>query len=190
MPHIDDPNPTVAPYSANSGFYYVRNNQRTKNLFTSLLYAGDQIRAVHSHQETLTSLLNEHSSMYGLRVKTVSRDEEHFPSGWHYHKNKTFMKKLINGEVKPYIFHMCWTASKENKLKFFKQMGEWRVNEQCIGKPVRDILDNDMARHSTAALVHPCCLAKPVIECYYQDKPSIKPCNDSPKIDKHSRPFW
>lgn len=55
-----------APLSANSGFYYVRNNARTRYLFTSLLYAGDQILQSKSHQEALVQLMNEHTSLFGL----------------------------------------------------------------------------------------------------------------------------
>lgn len=85
-----------APLSANSGFYYVRNNARTRYLFTSLLYAGDQILQSKSHQEALVQLMNEHTSLFGLRVKVLSRDMEEFPGGWHYHKrNKDFMMKVV-----------------------------------------------------------------------------------------------
>lgn len=75
-----------APYSANSGFYYVRHNARTRYLFTSLLYSSDLILALHSHQQVLTAFLTEHSSLYGLKVKTL--DGPSFPGGYHYHRSK------------------------------------------------------------------------------------------------------
>ena len=36
-----------APWSANSGFYYLKNNDRTMYLITSLLYSSDQIAMHH-----------------------------------------------------------------------------------------------------------------------------------------------
>ena len=97
-----------APYSANTGFYFVRNNERTKYFFNSLLMAGDLVISTFSHQTALVALLSEHSSMYGLKVKVWSRDKEEFPGGVHYHQRPTFMKQMINGTVHPYIFHMSW----------------------------------------------------------------------------------
>merc|ERR1711862_752433 len=38
-----------APYSANSGFYYVKSNDKTRYLFTSLIYASDILWTAHSH---------------------------------------------------------------------------------------------------------------------------------------------
>ena len=52
-----------APYSANTGMYYVRNNDKTKYFFNSLLLAGDLIGSTHSHQIALVSLLSEHASL-------------------------------------------------------------------------------------------------------------------------------
>ena len=52
-----------APYSANTGFYYIRNNDKTRYFFNSLLLAGDLIVSTHSHQIALVSLLNEHASL-------------------------------------------------------------------------------------------------------------------------------
>ncbi len=49
-----------APYSANSGFYYVRANKRSQYLFTSLLYHSDLIITWDSHQQVLIQVLAEH----------------------------------------------------------------------------------------------------------------------------------
>jgi hypothetical protein len=68
-----------APYSANSGFYYVRHNPRTQFLLTSILLAADLIMTQKSHQQVLNTILEEHSSLYELRVKVLSRDLEDFP---------------------------------------------------------------------------------------------------------------
>lgn len=62
-----------APYSANSGFYYVRQNGRTKQLFRHLLYSGDLINAWYSHQQVLIALMAEYSSLFGLSVKILPK---------------------------------------------------------------------------------------------------------------------
>jgi len=97
-----------APYSANTGFYYVRQNERTQHFFNSLLMAGDMIVGTHSHQITLISVLNEHASMYGLKTKILSRLEDDFPGGYHFHNRKPYMREFINKKHNPYIFHMSW----------------------------------------------------------------------------------
>mmetsp|Transcript_33857 Transcript_33857/g.51034 ORF Transcript_33857/g.51034 Transcript_33857/m.51034 type:complete len:256 (+) Transcript_33857:69-836(+) len=180
-----------APYSANSGFYYVRHNDRTQYLFTTLLYNGDMIKAWDSHQQALVAILTDHASYYGLKVKVLGRDENEFPGGFHYHRRRDYMKKLVKGkEDDAYIFHMSWTHNKDNKLKFFKQMGEWYLNEKCVGKTLGEIVE-DGAEATELPLVEPCCLMEPEITCYYSDKPSktIK-CKESPTIDKGGRSFW
>ena len=168
-----------APFSANTGFYYVRFNQKTKYLFISLLYMGDLINTVHSHQQALSALLIEHSSLYGLRVKVL--DGAVLPGGFHYHNRPAFMRKIIDKKEDPYIFHMSWTANKDNKILFMKQMGWWYVDETCY--------ENVLAGTKSAD-AKSCCLTKPMIKCYYSDKPSVIPCKGSPQIDRTGRQFW
>ena len=114
-----------APYSANSGFYYVRSNSRTQHLFRQFIYVSDLIDAWNSHQQVLIALLGEHSSVMGTSIKIFEKEMEEFPGGLQYHRKKTAMKKIMGGTSKAYIFHMSWTQNKDNKLKFFQQMGEW-----------------------------------------------------------------
>jgi hypothetical protein len=97
-----------APYSANTGFYFIRNNPETQYFFNSLLMNGDLIISTSSHQIALISLLNEHTSMYGLKVKIWERNLDEFPGGYTFHHKKDYMKKLVKNEVEPYIFHMSW----------------------------------------------------------------------------------
>ncbi len=192
-----------APYSANSGFYYVRNNQRTRYLFASLLYAGDIILQSHSHQQALVQLMTEHASLFGLKVKVLSRDMYEFPGGWHYHRiKKDFMKSILKEEITPYIFHMSWTKNKDNKIKFLQQMGQWNVRDICIAQTKKVIIENSIedggseiganenGESEDVMLFEPCCLAKPNIVCHYRDKPSIIPCSDKDPIDKGRPSFW
>jgi hypothetical protein len=140
--------------------------------------AGDLILAAKSHQAALIALLNEHVSLYGTRVKIFSRDGDDFPGGHAYNMRKSFMKDLIAGVHQPYVFHMSWTVNKDNKMKYFQQLGEWFFDDTCIQKTA-----NDMD-------VKACCLTEPLLTCYYRDKPSLHPCKDSPAIDKGAQSFW
>jgi len=179
-----------APYSANSGFYYIRNNPETKYFLTSLLYAGDLILTSNSHQQALIQVMTEHASQFGLKVKVLSRDMKEFPGGWHYNRHKKdYMKSVAKGEIVPHIFHMSWTTNKINKVKYFKQMGEWYMKDQCVQHTQDDILGQGGV-HVSGELINSCCLTEPNIVCFYRDKPSKIPCKDSPPIDKGKPSFW
>ncbi|KAG7367535.1 nucleotide-diphospho-sugar transferase [Nitzschia inconspicua] len=171
-----------APYSANTGFYYARNNIRTRYFFNSLLLAGDLIISTHSHQNALIALLNEHASMYGLKVKIWERNLEEFPGGYSFHRKKDFMKDVVQGKVSPIIFHMSWTKNKDNKIKFYEQMGEFYLLDGCQS------VEN--AKIPGGASVSNCCATEPRFKCHYRDKPSKYPCKDSPPIDKNGKSFW
>ena len=95
------------------------------------------------------------------------------------------MKTVIKGERTPFIFHMSWTENKDNKQKFYQQLGDWYVNVHCVNKKHED-LDIKEDEHLSSH----CCSAKPIIKCHYSDKPSKNPCRRSPKIDKRGRSFW
>ncbi len=167
-----------APFSANSGFYYLRNNERTLYLITSLLNAGDSILHTHSHQQTLTTLLTEYNSLYGLSVKVLNTVD--FPGGKQYHHEKDYMMSWMTGEVDPVIFHMCWTANKVDKVLYLQQLGEWYLKDTCTD----DVVRGDPER------VKGCCVKEPVARCHFRDKPSSIRCDDSPNRDQGGKPFW
>lgn len=180
-----------APYSANTGFYFVRANERTRHFFNSFLLAGDLILSTRSHQVPLVALLQEHASMYGLTVKIFSRTENDFPGGHAFHRRKDFMKDIMAGTEVPFIFHMSWTLNKKNKIKFYRQMGEWFLNDKCVQQTADNILGHAVATSSsTGELVQPCCAADFIFSCHYRDKPSKLPCRDSPPIDGDRPSFW
>lgn len=178
-----------APYSANTGFYYVRNNDKTKFLFRSLLYLGDMVLSMTSHQQALAALLDEHSSLTGLRVKTLSGVD--FPGGYHYHRKKEipFLKEIVTGEHVPFLMHMSWTTNKKNKLIFFQQMGLWYTNKQCEGGGGVTVANG---LSDPVGLMKECCTAEALITCHFSDKPSAEKCKDSnaPPIDKGGKSFW
>lgn len=183
-----------APYSANSGFYYARHNRRTRYFFTSFLNSVDRVFGSGSHQQAMITLLNEHANVFGLRVKILDKEEGLFPSGVHFHNRRPYMKQLMKGEADPYIFHMSWTQNKGTKLKFFKQIGEWYVKEECVEKIASDVIkvasDGGAPLGPSFPLAERCCSSEPLVSCHYRDKPSKLPCNDSGTIDKNGKPFW
>jgi len=124
--------------------------------------------------------MEEHSSLFGLRVKVHRTDE--FPCGKQYHRHTDYMKALIRKdlEISPYLFHMSWTENKDDKLLFFKQMGWWYVSSECEGSG---------AIHAKAGS-NACCSAEPLVSCHYSDKPAIIDCHDSPKLDARGKLFW
>lgn len=175
-----------APYAANTGFYYVRNNEKTRYFFNSFLMAGDQILASGSHQIPLITHLSEQASLNGLRVKTWERNQKEFPGGFTFHtpKHKDFMKDLIaggEGASDTYIFHMSWTENKHNKVKYYEQMGQWYLKDTCVGRLPSDIQGKGGLD---------CCAADPIVTCHFRDKPSKIPCEDSPAIDKGHKSWW
>lgn len=124
-------------------------------------------------------------------MKVLSRDTEEFPGGFSFHKRHAFMKDIFAGKVQPYLFHMSWTANKDNKQKFFKQIGGWYLEDKCAGSTASEILEKNVGDvDAVAPLQKPCCLAEPSLTCFYKDKPSVKPCNDSPVLDKGAKSFW
>eukprot|EP00980_Cylindrotheca_fusiformis_P002498 scaffold586_cov68-Cylindrotheca_fusiformis.AAC.7 len=166
-----------APYSPNTGFYYVRHNPKTLYFFNMLLRHGDYITKVKSHQAGLVAVMNEHVVWKGLRVKTFPRGPTtKFPGGAEYHRYKDAMKLWITSspsqDQKPVIFHMSWTTNKKNKKLYYEQMGEWYTTSEnnCDG------LD--------------CCLAEPKVTCHYRDKPSSVYCGMVDPIDKNKPSFW
>lgn len=174
------------PLSANSGFYYVRHNKRTQYLFTSLIYHGSLVRKTKSHQHVLIQLLLEHTSLFGLKVKVFDKFEtDMFPGGFHYHQDWDTMRSIISGESNAYLIHMSWTENKVNKLLFMRQMGDWYVNDQCIG----DV--STLVKGGDGSLIEECCSVEPLFSCHFKDKPSIRPCPDAPLIDpKKRKSFW
>eukprot|EP00535_Pseudo-nitzschia_heimii_P001403 CAMPEP_0197183574 /NCGR_PEP_ID=MMETSP1423-20130617/7889_1 /TAXON_ID=476441 /ORGANISM="Pseudo-nitzschia heimii, Strain UNC1101" /LENGTH=574 /DNA_ID=CAMNT_0042634163 /DNA_START=117 /DNA_END=1838 /DNA_ORIENTATION=+ len=162
------------PYSPNTGFYFVRNNRLTTYFFNSLLKKGDLIAQTKSHQAALAAQIAEFVSWKGLRVKVWRKfGNTLFPGGAEYHQSKDYMRRMIDGKIEPFIFHMSWTQNKDNKKLYYEQMAEWYKKEDDSGCKGLD-----------------CCVAEPIITCHYKDKPSKIPCKDSPPIDKNGRSFW
>ena len=185
---MDDGNPSniFAPYRANTGFYFVRSNDRTRYLFQSLIFAADQIVAKND-QTTMAALMPVHIGLHGLRAKTL--DWRLFPGGREYQREKKFVEdvvldgKPIDGcanETRPYIFHMHWTQSRDAKLLYMKQSGMWHLRDQCFDKSAIEVLPANMGRKRVNAThteyTSLCCSSTPLISCNGNDRPQVAEC--------------
>jgi Nucleotide-diphospho-sugar transferase len=194
----DDGNtsPRFAPYFANTGMYFVRSNARTVHLYSHLARMGDVLRQLRCDQEMIAAYLAEHVSWTGLRVKVLGANTEDgllFPGGFHYNDHDDYMRQLLKGEVVPYAFHMSWTANKHEKIKFWAQMGEWRVQPFCLDNSKQGLVTVPATGIGPArtAAADACCSAEPLVTCHYRDKPSLVDCRDSPSTsDGGDDPFW
>lgn len=146
------------------------------------MYAGEIVLSNRSHQEILVQQLADLNELIGLKVKVLSRRDYEFPGGYHYNhfKDDPFMRSFVAGKSDPYIFHMCWTLNKDDKLKYLKQMGMWYVKNDCVGGDDAGNKDGSGG----------CCSAEPIFSCHYRDKPSIQSCASSPPKDRDGLSFW
>jgi hypothetical protein len=142
--------PRFAPFFVNSGFYFQLYNERTLYLMELMLKSVSEISATHSHQATLTRHITEAHHVAGLTLSVL--DMRMFPSGIMYHHDKPYVKQVLEYIVLPYVWHMCWTSSRDDKVKFFKEMGLWFINDQeteCVdGKDMLKYAATRAARYN------------------------------------------
>jgi len=91
--HDGDHHPDkFAPMAANTGVFYSRNNNRTRYFWSSLVKAGDVVLYTHSHQAAVSTLMNEHMNLRGLRAQVLADDSKLFLSKYmkaEYHAKGT-----------------------------------------------------------------------------------------------------
>lgn len=107
--------PRFTPFYVNSGFYFQKYNNRTLYLMDKMMKAISEIATTHSHQATLTRHITEAHHLVGLQINVLPA--EAFPSGIMFHHNKAYIKRMKAHEVTPVVFHMCWTTSREEKVR-------------------------------------------------------------------------
>ena len=73
-----------------------------------------EITYTHSHQTTLTRYVAETMYLLGLKVRIL--EQKMFPSGKMYHRNKIYIANIKSHDIIPYVFHMCWTANRHQKV--------------------------------------------------------------------------
>ena len=125
------------PFFVNSGFYYQKHSNKTRYLMEKMLKSAIEISATHSHQATLTRHLTEVHAFFGLDINVLP--ELLFPSGAQWHNNKKFVKQVVEYQLdsasEPFVWHLCWTSSRADKIVYLKELGMWylpeKADEQC-----------------------------------------------------------
>lgn len=157
-----------APLAANTGLYYVQNNERTKYFFSVFVRMGDLVIKERSHQAALTTLVNEQMSLYGLRVKVIGKDHKQFMSGYHYHADKKLVRKLKEGRHEPYLFHANWLPGDE-KMSVMMETKNWFVQDKCLDKSF-----NELKNSVGDDIIDDCCLAEPAPCVTHNDKEEVE----------------
>jgi hypothetical protein len=164
------------PYSANGGFFFVRNNPLTRFFFSTFLRMGETIFS-YNDQSIMNKLISEFASSKGLRAKVIPWGPSNpFPCGKEFQSPSAWdiFRQMFNHGIYPYTLHMSWTHNMTDKIKYFQQLGLWYLGNEtstCSG------LD--------------CCLEDANYLCHYQDKPSMYPCPHAPKANvDYGVLFW
>jgi len=118
-----------SPFYINSGFYYLKSNSRTKYFTWSALAAYDYLLVTSSHQFLFNMKLLE--SLDFARISPAILNLNSYPTGIKFNHDKPYMKGLREGIIKPYLFHMCWTVNKDQKINNFKSIDRWYVKGEC-----------------------------------------------------------
>jgi len=145
--------PRYTPLFVNSGFYFLKNNPKVRHFQEKLMKsAASEIGYTHSHQSVMIRHLSEAHHLYGLEILVL--DLELFPSGVMYHHNKKYMAKIKAKEFTPFVFHMCWTENRVDKVKYFKILEMWFIpdSDSCSSSAhmLQDIQKNSNTKNSIA----------------------------------------
>ena len=54
--------------------------------------------------------------------------------GVQYHHNRGYLNQILQKKIRPFVFHMCWTDNRVDKVRYFKIMNMWYLPEdkQCL----------------------------------------------------------
>ncbi len=129
-----------SPFFANSGFYYLRGNQRSAYFAWSIMIAFDAVQVLGSHQNVFTMKLVEGLSLGAQHAVILPMYK--FPTGIMFHHDRKFMRRLKRREEDPYNFHMCWTQGKPDKLKYLRMAGMWYLSDKC--SPLEDLIEGGL----------------------------------------------
>ena len=154
------------PYSANTGFFYARNNARTRHLLRSWLFALDILYANNGDQPAMKTILPEESSLTGLKVKVLSGND--FPCGNRIQqlRHRDFIQDVMHQKRNnTFMLHVNWNHGEKYKRALMKQMGIWYARERtCVASNEEEFLEL-------------CCSNEPLISCHIPDMPSLIPCD-------------
>ena len=123
-----------APFFANTGFYYLRNNLQVAAFWDAVLYFGPYSFSYRSNQQTVNMVMEWYATRWGLSVKVLPW--QLFPSGNRIsmdkaratHRNEPLRKALDEGYVK----HYCWTRSIKEKVEKMISHGDLHIAKDCV----------------------------------------------------------
>jgi len=166
MIFMDDGNHNFNPLRTNTGFYFVRYNEKTRFLLTDVvLYGGGEMVLLSGvDQITMFNIVHEHHARHGLQVKIL--DWKDFPGGKQYVQNKNFTNYIIDRKITPYIFHMHFTKNSTQKQERMRQSGMWFAKDECLGRN-KSVVDTLSAG---------CCSPIPIISCHDKFFPADLSC--------------
>lgn len=144
--------PRYTPFFVNSGFFYVKHNSRTKFFEEKMMKCGaSEIGRSHSHQSVLIKHLSEAHHLAALTVHVLDKDL--FPSGEAYHERKKYLATVIDRSFTPFVFHMCWTTNRVDKVLYFKELDLWYLPEDsmCVDGPSMHTQAAQSSENSKAA---------------------------------------
>ena len=119
-----------SPFYANSGFYYFLSNPKTIVLAWYIMLSFDVIQSNGSHQNTFIQRLLEVFNLFN--IITINLPQKLFPNGAVYHHTPSFIRKMMKRIAVPYMFHMCWTANKKEKLTYLNVSNMWYLKDNLI----------------------------------------------------------
>jgi hypothetical protein len=85
-----------------------------------LIRSVGEISYTSSHQATLIRHLTESIALINLKILVLPDDQ--FPSGRMYHEQKEFVLDVKEHRKTPYVWHMCWTDNRDQKVNIFKML--------------------------------------------------------------------
>lgn len=115
--------PRFSPFFTNTGFYFARRTERVMLMQERLIKSVGEISYTASHQATFIRHLTE--AHYAFYLQILVLDDNLFPSGQMYHHQNKYVAMVKNYEKLPYVWHMCWTATRAQKVEHFKDLGLW-----------------------------------------------------------------
>lgn len=149
------------PYYFNSGFYYIRDTERSHYFMEGMLKSAAEIAVTRSHQSVMTRHISEASDLYGLSFYLLPLAE--YPSGFVYHHDKGLMNQFISYELIPRVFHMCWTESRTEKVAYFQTIGLWFLSNESVCNNPNEIMNRFVDSNPLTS----CC----VMGKYLENKP-------------------
>jgi hypothetical protein len=80
-----------------------------------MLKVVSEIAETHSHQSTLTKYFHEVIDFTAIQFAILERSD--YPAGYQFHHEKEYIKSMLNYDILPKVFHMCWTESRKDKVR-------------------------------------------------------------------------